>query len=75
MKFIQEILKDWKEESGINRVVQYQYRSGVLTIYTSQPGWFIGVGGKLVDKYKNILKRDVPDFKELKFEETAWYWV
>lgn len=46
MRLIQDILKGWKEESGSNRVVQYQYRSGVLTIYTSQPGWFIGVGGK-----------------------------
>lgn len=75
MRFIQDILKNWKEESESNRVVQYQYRSGILTIYTSQPGYFIGKGGKLFDKYEKILKREDPNFKELKIEETAWYWV
>ena len=50
-KKIQKIMKKWKEESGATRVIQFKYRSGILTIYTSQPGWLIGKAGVLSDKY------------------------
>lgn len=72
---IQKILKSWKNESGATRVIQFRYRNGILEIFTSQPGWLIGKAGVLVDKYTEILKKELHDFKELKFIETGYYWV
>lgn len=74
-KRIQKILKEWKEESGVTRVVQFKYRGGMLTIYTSQPGRLIGRGGISVDKYRGVFEKEFFDFKELKFEETDTYWA
>ena len=70
---IQKIIKDWKRESGTTRMIQFKYRGGILTIYTSQPGWLIGRAGVLVDKYFGIFEKEIYDFKELKFEETDYY--
>lgn len=72
---IWEILKQWKKESKSTKVIQYRYRDGILEIYTSQPGWLIGKAGVLVDKYREILKAEMYDFKELKFVETAYHWI
>ncbi len=72
---IQKILKRWKKEARTTRVIQYRYRKGMLTIYSSQPGWLIGKGGVLVDKYREILEKEVYDFKDLEFVETEYYWV
>ena len=72
---IQKILKKWKKESGAMRVIQYTYKNGLLTIYTSQPGWLIGKKGELANKYKQIFKKEIPDFKDLTFIETEYYWV
>lgn len=74
-RYIRKILKDWKEEAGATRVIQYRYRNGLLTIYTSQLGWLIGKAGVLVDKYREILKKEIYDFEKLEFVETAYYWV
>lgn len=72
---IQKILKEWKKESRVNRVLQFKYRNGVLEIFTSQPGFLIGKGGVIVDKYKEIFKKELYDFQELKFVETSYYWA
>lgn len=72
---IRKFLKDWKEEVGVTRVIQYRYRNGMLTIYTSQPGLLIGKAGVIVDKYREILKQEIFDFKELEFVQTEYYWV
>lgn len=72
---IQRIIREWKKESKTTRVIQFQYKRGILTIYTSQPGWLIGRRGVLVDKYFEIFKKELLDLKELKFEETDYYWV
>lgn len=72
---IRKILKDWKEEVGVTRVIQYRYRNGILTIYTSQPGLLIGKAGVTVDKYGKILKKEISNFENLEFVETEYYWV
>jgi len=72
---IQKILKQWKKEAGATRVIQYRYRNGILTIYSSQPGLLIGKAGVFVNKYKEILEKKVYDFKNLEFVETEYYWV
>lgn len=74
-KRIQKILKSWKKESGATRVIQFRYRNGILEIFTSQLGWLIGKAGIIVDKYTEILKSELYDFKELKFIETDYYWA
>lgn len=72
---IQKILNAWKKESGVNRVLQFKYGNGVLEIFTSQPGWLIGKGGVIVDKYIEIFKKELYDFQKLKFVETSYYWA
>lgn len=72
---IQKILKDWKVESGASRVVQFRYREGILTIYTSQPGYLIGKAGCLVYKYEDIFKNKLRDFDKVSFVETDYLWA
>lgn len=70
-----QIIKDWKIESGMKRVIQYTYRDGILTLYTSQVGYLIGLRGTLVDKYRQILSETMLEFKDVKFVEVSYYWV
>ena len=72
-KRIQRIVKQWKEEAGVTRVIQWTYKDGILTLYTAQPGFMIGKAGKLFDKYYSILRRGVYGLTELKFVETDWF--
>lgn len=77
-RVICDILAAWKAESHIstkNRVIQYTYRGGVLTLYVSLPGYLIGPGGKLINKYRKLLSNSFSNFKEIKFVETEPYWV
>ena len=37
-KIIQKILKQWKQESGAKRVIQFRYKDGILSLFTSEPG-------------------------------------
>lgn len=76
-KKIQRIIKEWKKECGISRVVQWKLgRDGNLQIYTSQPGFMIGREGKTYYKYKEILEKELGnDFKTVTFEETSWWWA
>ena len=72
---IQKIIKEWKKESGATRMIQFKYRDGILTIYSSQPGYLIGRAGIIVDKYRKVFEKELFDFKEIKFEETDYYWA
>ena len=73
---IQQIMRQWKTESGSTRVCQFKLdKEGILNIYTSQPGFYIGKYGALVFKYREILKSKFPSIKNVNFVETDWYWV
>lgn len=76
-KKIQRIIKEWKKESGVSRVVQWKLdRDGILQIFTSQPGFMIGKAGKIYDKYNEMLKKELGTaFKSISFEETSWWWA
>lgn len=74
-KKIQKIMRKWKEESGATRVIQFKYSMGILTIYTSQPGWLIGKAGVLSNKYRELFESEFCDFKDMRFEETDYYWA
>lgn len=74
---IQRIIKEWKKECRISRVIQWRLdRNGILQIYTSQPGIMIGREGKTYYKYKEILEKELGnDFKTVTFVETSWLWA
>lgn len=72
-----KILKEWKNEACVKYPTLFKYNrtDNELIIYTSRPGLYIGVHGKLVDKYTKILQKEYPELKAVKFVETAPYTV
>ncbi len=69
---IARIMKKWKEDAGVKYPCLFRYRNGILEIYTSKPGLFIGKYGCLVNKYRNILKEELKssNFDNVRFIET-----
>ena len=70
--------KFWKSGNvkvGAKRVIQFRYRNGILSIFTSEPGYMIGKAGCLVYKYEDILKKEFSDFIKVEFTETENYWA
>ena len=72
-----EIIKQWKDEAGVKGIVQIGALPTVrhtLTICTDRPGFMIGKGGCLVDKYREKIQKEFPNIKEINFVEThSWY--
>lgn len=77
MKYICEIIKKWKEESGCGGVVQFKYShsTGILIIYSAYPGYLIGKSGFFVDKYSKIFKNEVSEFTKVEFVETDYHYA
>ena len=67
---ISEILKLWRDEVKYKHSIHYRYVNGILTIYTEFPYYLIGVGGELIDKYKNILEENFSDFIDVELIQT-----
>ena len=69
---LKKILCDWIVESKIVSAITYRLRheEGQLTlsIYTDRPGWMIGVTGTLIDKYRDILCKEL-NVKKINFVE------
>lgn len=59
----EEILKNWKNESGVDNLVVIENDTSYIII-TDKPGFLIGYKGELVYKYKSLLGN-----KEIKFVE------
>ena len=76
-KIIYKIIKKWKKEAGVNGVIQWKLcMDKTLKIFTSQPGYLIGKGGLLINKYNKILKKELgATFNRVEFIETSWYWA
>ena len=72
---IRKILKEWKTEAKATRPTHVSLRRGILTIYSSEVGYFIGKRGDLVYKYKNILINQFPQIKDVVFEEVDFFWI
>lgn len=51
------LIEEWCKEAGVTSPVGYYINLGgrTITIYTDRPGWLIGKGGCLVDKYTERL--------------------
>lgn len=68
---IQNIIRQWKAECGVTHTVLFRYgMHGELTIYTDRPGILIGLHGKTVEKYNNLLKSLDNSFDKILFIET-----
>ena len=72
-----QIIKEWKDEAGVKGIIQinaYPTVKDTLTICTDRPGLMIGMGGRLVDKYKEMIQKEYPNIKKINFVEThSWY--
>ena len=74
---ISETIKAWKDEAGVKGIVlvsNYSEFRNKITICTDRPGYMIGKGGKLVDKYRDKLKEFNPRLESIEFVETdRWF--
>lgn len=76
-KDISNIIKEWKDEAGVKGIIlvgAYPSIRETIKICTDRPGFMIGKGGELVNKYTEKLKEICPKLKEIEFVETdSWY--
>lgn len=54
---VKPYLESWKADSQSIKPLMYTVRNNVITVYTAQPGWYIGAGGSLFDGYENLFKK------------------
>ena len=54
---IYEILSSWKSEAKVDDplLISYDYKKKKLIIYTTKPGYLIGLHGKIIKKYSETL--------------------
>lgn len=70
-KQISKVIEEWCKEAGVVSPVGY-YRnslSGYFEIYTDSPGYLIGKGGNLVEKYELALNQLFCSDLKVKFIE------
>lgn len=82
---LKDLLKRWKEEAHIEKDTTLVSKKGnSLIICTRLPGWYIGKGGKLYEKYFQMIKSgktdkgeritrspfDVGELEKIEFVET-----
>ena len=76
-KEISNIFKEWKQEAGVKGIILLWVFPGsrdTIKVCTDKPGFMIGRGGVLVDKYKQKLKQYNPKLDRIEFVETdSWY--
>ena len=72
---IEKILSDWKNECNLKYSIHYWYSNGILLICSSEVGKLIGYMGNKIYKYRNILKEQIRDFVEVKFQEVNHHWI
>lgn len=76
-KEISSIFKEWKKEAGVKGVIFLGVFPGLrdtIKVCTDKPGFMIGKGGSLLDKYKKKLKEYNPSLENIEFIETdSWY--
>ena len=59
---LKDLLKRWKEEAHIEKDVALVSKKGnSLIICTRLPGWYIGKGGELYEKYFQMIKNGKTD--------------
>lgn len=64
------IINKWCKEAGVETPVgYYANHQGVLEIYTDRPGYLIGKGGELYNKFAAILSDEFHQDYSIKFVE------
>lgn len=78
---ITNIIKEWKDEAGLDPrkdivlISAHSDISEILKICTNKPGYMIGKGGCLVNKYKSIICDKFPNIKNIEFIETDFWYI
>lgn len=64
------LIEHWEAEAKLTEpvVYDYNYHEG-FTIYTNHPGYLIGKGGSLINKYRIRLKEEFGKNSDIKFVE------
>ena len=59
---LKDLLKRWKKEADAEKYRSLaSYRGNCLIICTRLPGWYIGKGGELYEKYFQMIKNGKTD--------------
>lgn len=68
----EKVMKKWLKEAKLNEDIHYNinYSENTITIYTTRPGWLIGMRGCLIEKYNSIMQKKWDSFAGFKFVET-----
>lgn len=73
---IVKIITEWKTEAGVTSPVLWKinYSKNKINIGTTRPGLFIGLRGRLIDKYKSKLNKELyGKIKDIEFTEFTDY--
>lgn len=69
---VEKVIKKWIKEAKLKEDVHYNidYAEKTITIYTTRPGYLIGMRGCLIEKYNSIMQKKWDSFAGFKFVET-----
>ena len=69
--YVDEILREWKADTGVTHIMLYRVKNGILTIYTDRSGALIGLMGERINRFTDKLKSvPFPKITEVRLEET-----
>ena len=77
---IKDLMRQWKDEARIKSIILYHMKREqneladsdyVLEIYTNRPGPLIGMAGKLVDKYRDLISNKIKHRVTIRMFETT----
>jgi ribosomal protein S3 len=73
---VKNVIQLWKEDSHLHEPIMYDinYDTKKITIYTTRPGWMIGMAGKRVNEYTEKMKQVWSLFEGFLFKEVQ-EWV
>ena len=68
----EKVMKKWLKEADLREDIHYNidYDEKTITIYTTHPGYLIGMRGCLIEKYNSIMQKKWDSFSGFKFVET-----
>lgn len=75
IKFMREktesFLSEWCKEAGVKSPVGYErdYFSKSFVVYTDRPGYLIGKGGALAEKYTILMREEFVGLEKISFVE------
>lgn len=73
-RIIKSIVRQWKYEAKVTSMIQFKCtRDGEITIYTSQPGFMVGMHGSIIKKFRDIFKDEIRGFENIRLVEVERY--